>query len=62
MPNYRNNTFANVADINRFFAKLGAKDFPDWFNRKMAGRDNWGGKRIENPSHLIFFLNNLKQL
>jgi hypothetical protein len=51
MPNYRNNTFANVADINRFFAKLGAKDFPDWFNRKMAGRDNWGGKRIENPTN-----------
>lgn len=51
MPNYRNNTFSNSNEINEFFKKFGAKDFPDWFNRKIAGRENWGGKRIESPSN-----------
>lgn len=51
MPKYRLNTFNSGSEVNQFFKKLGANDFPDWFNKNIAGRQNWGGKRIQNPSN-----------
>lgn len=51
MPKYRITTFSNVNDIDVFFQKFGSTGFCDWFNRNIAGKQNWSGKRITNPSN-----------
>lgn len=51
MPNYRNNTFNNPNDIDNFFKKFGFIGFVDWFNKKIAGRESWGSKRIESSEN-----------
>jgi len=51
MPKYRSQTFSNSAELNSFFQKLGSQGFTDWFNSNIAGRQNWGGVRLQNPTN-----------
>ena len=68
MPKYRTTTFSSVSDIDAFFQKLGSKGFADWFNTKIAEKDNWltvsngkvTGVKLKNPSNWNKFWSNYK--
>jgi hypothetical protein len=40
------NTFGNAADINSYFATMGAADFVSWFNQNVAGQGPWAKRAI----------------
>lgn len=41
MPQYRQQTFRNSGDIDRFFSQFGATGYVEWFNKKASGKSGW---------------------
>lgn len=41
MPQYRQQTFRNSGDIDRFFSQFGSPGFIEWFNKNASGKSGW---------------------
>lgn len=57
MPQYRNQTFRNAGDIDRFFSQFNSSGYVDWYNKNAAGQAGWtdhSGKplRISNKNNI----------
>lgn len=63
----RSLTFSNAADINAYFTRTAQLDFVDWFNNRIAQRENWRGLHLgqigrSSRDYIRWVQNSLNQL